>query len=222
MTQTSLIFLAGGKGTRFGSPTPKQYISLQGKPIALHSFELFVSLAEIHEIIVVCETEAQGYFSSTSKPLRFASPGNLRQDSVYSGLLQTSPSSTFILTHDAARPFVSKEAILDLLEAVKRTGAASLANPVVNTIKQANAQKQIEKTLDRSCLWEMQTPQALKRSLFFEGFAQLHRQSLQVTDDVALAELLSHPVEVVPSSPRNFKITTPFDLTVANALCATN
>lgn len=218
----SLILLAGGKGTRFGSPLPKQYALLKGKPLALYSFEFFLSLPRIDEIIVVCEEEYKHYFKSSSKPVFFALPGARRQDSVYAGLLKTSSQADFVLTHDAARPFVEKDLLLPLLEAAHRTGAAALGVAAVNTIKLCDSKNEIIKTLDRSQLWEMQTPQILKRSLFFSAFQMVHEQQIEITDDVSLAEWVSHPAEVVPSSPKNFKITTPLDLRLAEVLCATN
>lgn len=214
---TSLVFLAGGTGSRMGSSVPKQYLPLSGKPVALHSFEIFSHSPEIDEIIVVCDPLYRSLFHS-EKPLLFALPGKRRQDSVYSGLLLTSPQSHIVLTHDSARPFIDFKGIRSLLAAVERTGAAALAAPVSSTIKEACPAHFVQRTLDRSRLWEMQTPQALIRSLFFAAFQQL--QSLDITDDISLAERIGHPTEVVPYTPRNFKITTPFDLAVAETLIA--
>ena len=92
---------------------------------------------------------------------------------------------------------------------------------MTNTIKKCNAKGIIEETLDRTVLWEMQTPQGMKRDLFFESFDYVHQHHLNVTDDLAMCELIWKKGEIVPSSPQNFKITTPFDLAVAETLCAT-
>ncbi len=221
----SLIFCAGGIGSRMGASTPKQYLTLEDKPIALYSFELFAASPEIDEIIVVCEPQYQSLFHCPHKPLSFALPGKERQLSVYSGLLKTSAQSDYVLTHDSARPFLERPYLLAVLEAVLRTGAAALAAPVVCTIKQCSSSRIVEKTLDRSRLWEMQTPQALSRSLFFDAFAHAFKNNINVTDDMALAESFGHTVEIVPSTSHNLKITTPFDLAVAKILlhsCATN
>lgn len=216
---TSLIFLAGGIGSRMGSAVPKQFLPLFGKPIALHSFELFSRSSEIDEIIVVCDPSRRSLFEC-EKPVRFAFPGNRRQDSVYSGLLLTSPQSRYVLTHDAARPFLDSAGLRSVLAAVQRTGAAALAAPVSSTIKEAYPTHLVKRTLDRSTLWEMQTPQALLRSLFFSAFEHALRNNLDLTDDLSLAESVGHPAEIVPYTPRNFKITTPFDLAVAETLLA--
>lgn len=215
----SLIFLAGGIGSRMGSPVPKQFLPLSGKPIALHSFELFARSPEIDEIVVVCEPSRRALFEC-EKPLRFALPGKRRQDSVYSGLLHTSAQSRYVLIHDSARPFLDSAGIRSLLAAVQRTGAAALAAPVTSTIKEACLSHLVQRTLDRSRLWEMQTPQALLRSLLFTAYEHAIRNHLDITDDISLAESIGHPSEIVPYTPRNFKITTPFDLAVAETLLA--
>ena len=219
LPSTSLIFLAGGIGSRMGSSVPKQYLPLCGKPIALYSFDLFARSPEIDEIVVVCEPSYRHLFQC-EKPLRFASPGKRRQDSVYSGLLLTSPQARYILTHDSARPFLDAAGLRSVLATVQRAGAAALASPVSSTIKEANPSHLVQRTLDRSRLWEMQTPQALLRSLFFDAFEHALRNRLDITDDISLAEIIGHPTEVVPYTPRNFKITTPFDLAVAETLLA--
>lgn len=214
---TSLIFLAGGMGTRMGASIPKQYLLLREKPLALYSFERFKSSPEITEIVVVCEPEYEKYFTG---PIRFAKPGQRRQDSVYSGLQKT--TQPWILTHDSARPFFETKYLLPLLEAARRTGAAALGAPVTSTIKQCFPSKIVEKTLDRSLLWEIQTPQAIQRDLLFQAFAHINAHKIDVTDELSMMERLGLPAEIVPCTARNMKITTPFDLAVAEVLCATS
>lgn len=217
-----MILAAGGVGSRMGHAIPKQYLPLAGKPIALHSFDLFCRMEEVDEIIVVCEEPYRKLFSCTNKPLFFADPGKRRQDSIFNGLSRASDRADLICTHDAARPFIEKETFLALLEKALAVGAATLAAPVICTIKQSNPNRIVEKTLDRSSLWEIQTPQALTRDLFLRGFKYANENKIEVTDDTSLAELLHAPVALVPSLHRNFKITTPFDLAVAETLCATS
>ena len=182
----SLILLAGGTGSRMGAVHPKQFLLLGGQPVALHSFNLFMEIPEIGEIIVVCDPAYQNIFHSSSKPLFFAPPGKRRQDSVYNGLQQCSPHAELIVVHDSARPFLEKKDLLNLLEAASRVGAATLATPITSTIKQGNAEKRVEKTVDRSQLWEIQTPQAIRADWIREGFQRVHQKNLQVTDDVSI------------------------------------
>jgi len=211
----SLIFLAGGIGTRMGAPTPKQFLPLNNKLLALHSYEMFAETPMIKEIVVVCEEPYQHFF----KP-PFALPGKRRQDSVYSGLLKT--TQEIILIHDAARPFIEAKYIPLLIEATLRTGAAALGSPVTSTIKEANSEKIVQKTLNRDHLWEIQTPQGIKRELLFRAFDNALKNNLDVTDDLSMVEAMGAPAEIVPCTSKNFKITTPFDLELARMLCATN
>jgi 2-C-methyl-D-erythritol 4-phosphate cytidylyltransferase len=214
----TLILVAGGSGSRIGSLIPKQFLPLAGKPIALHSFDLFCEMEEIDEIVVVCAPEFRSLFSCKSKPLFFADPGRRRQDSIFSGFWKTSKQASIVCTHDAARPFIEKKAVLSLLEETLKTGAATLGSPVVCTIKECSPNRCVAKTLDRSKLWEIQTPQAIRREIFAKGISLVQDKNLEITDDTALAELLQAEVAVVPSSPRNFKITHPQDLLVAEAI----
>jgi 2-C-methyl-D-erythritol 4-phosphate cytidylyltransferase len=215
----SLILLAGGHGTRFGSPLPKQYHSVAGKLIALYSFDFFLDLPEIAEIIVVCEDSYRPIFSSSVKPIHFALPGKRRQDSVFSGLQKVAASTQIVCIHDAARPFPEKSSVLELLEDCKKFGAATVGAAITSTIKECDTERNVQKTLNRDALWEIQTPQAVKKELLEEAFTKAYENSWDVTDDVSLIERLGKPVKITPGPKKNFKITTPFDLQLAEFLC---
>jgi 2-C-methyl-D-erythritol 4-phosphate cytidylyltransferase len=219
---TSLIFLAGGKGMRLGGKVPKQFRTIMGKPLALYSLEIFASLPEIDEIIVVCEKSFSSLFASIQKPLNFVLPGHRRQDSVYRGLMASSNQSDLVCVHDSARPFVEKKFILHLLHKAGRLGAAALAIPAANTIKQADPSRCVQRTLPRQELWELQTPQAIRRSLFIKAYAYAHQHQIEATDDLSLIEAMGEKTYLIEGSPRNFKITTPFDWILAEKLCASN
>jgi 2-C-methyl-D-erythritol 4-phosphate cytidylyltransferase len=218
----SAILLAGGKGTRLGKGVCKQFRPLLGKPLALYSFELFVQLSEIDEIIVVCDLQYQYLFTSQKKPIRFAKPGSDRQGSVYNGLLETFESADLVCIHDSARPFVEKDFILALLTKAILLRAAALAIPVSNTIKQVEPNNKVMKTLPRRELWELQTPQAIRRDLFMTANLYAKHHQIAATDDLSLVEAMGEPMHLVMGSPKNFKITTPFDWFVAEKICASN
>lgn len=207
----SLILLAGGRGIRMGSSKPKTFLSLKGKPIILHSFDLFASMEEIDEIVVVCPEEHRHIFPPGTL---FALPGNERQDSVQSGFQKT--TGEFLLIHDGARPLVKKEDVQKLLQEGIPIGAATLGAPTKNTIKQVETSGMVEKTLHRPALYDMFTPQLLRRDLYEQGFAAAKGKIL--TDDVALAERIGHPVKIVEGCSQNIKITTPIDLKLAEIL----
>ena len=206
MDDLSIILLAGGMGTRMQSQIPKQFLQLGNKPIALHSYDLFQKLNL--EIVVVVNEDYHHLFPGAL----FAAPGKRRQDSVESGLAKC--SKEWILVHDSARPFITLEMVEKLYSAAKKTGAATTGMPMIATVKQACCQNLVEKTLDRDRIWEIQTPQIVRREILIEGFAK----GCEVTDDVSLAELVGIPVQLVEGSRFNMKITTADDLILARKL----
>lgn len=193
--------------------TPKQYIPLAGKPIALHSFELLRDFPLIREVIVACTLKYQSLFASSV----CAVAGQRRQDSLFNALQKVSEDAQYILIHDAARPLLNEEDLKNVIDAGIAHGAATLATPVKATIKQADNDQMVLRTLDRSTLYEIQTPQVLKKELLIKGFQKAQKERLTVTDDVALAECIGHPVKLVMGSYENIKITTPEDLALAES-----
>ncbi|KAB1208638.1 2-C-methyl-D-erythritol 4-phosphate cytidylyltransferase, chloroplastic [Morella rubra] len=159
----SVILLAGGKGKRMGASMPKQYLPLLGQPIALYSLHTFSQLIEVKEIIVVCDPSYKDIFEETKEnihvELKFTLPGKERQDSVYSGLQAVDLNSELVCIHDSARPLVLSGDIEKVLKDGRLNGAAVLGVPVKATIKEANSQSFVVRTLNRKTLWEMQTPQ---------------------------------------------------------------
>ena len=215
----SIILLAGGQGTRMGNSTPKQFLPLNGKPLALYSFDFFTQIdLPIQEIVVVCEPKYQLLFTHPFYKIVFAKPGTTRQYSVMHGFEALSQNTDFIMIHDSARPFLQEEDVKNLFEEALKIGAATLAYPISTTIKQTNTENIVTCTLDRNFLWEIQTPQCLKSSLLKSGFKKILEENLLVTDDVSLAELQNHPVKILKSNPQNFKITTPLDFKLAEVI----
>ncbi|CAD6235517.1 unnamed protein product [Miscanthus lutarioriparius] len=218
----SVILLSGGQGKRMGASMPKQYLPLLGLPIALHSLKTFCQLKEVKEVVVVCEPDYSDVFEGSIEnlqiPLKFARPGKERQDSVFNGLQEIDGDSELLCVHDSARPLVSSEDVKKVLEDAAVHGAAVLGVPVKATIKEANSDSFVVKTLDRKTLWEMQTPQVMKPNLLRDGFELVKRDGLEVTDDVSIVEYLKHPVYITEGSYTNIKVTTPDDLLLAERL----
>lgn len=212
-----VLLLAGGKGSRFSSITLKQFIPFEGKPLALHAFDVFFNSPLVSEIVIVCEKEYQNIFPQNER-ITFAKPGSLRQHSVFSGFMQLSPSVDWICVHDAVRPFITQKMLSQLYEEGKRFGAATLASPVHYTIKKFSSRHLVSETLDRSSLCIVHTPQFLNRQVFEVGMEKTLKENIIVTDDVSLAELIHHPVKVILSSDANIKITLPDDLKLVKAL----
>ncbi|PSS21671.1 2-C-methyl-D-erythritol 4-phosphate cytidylyltransferase [Actinidia chinensis var. chinensis] len=218
----SVILLAGGKGKRMGASMPKQYLPLLGQPIALYSFYTFSQMIEVKEIIVVCDPSYEDIFQDTKEKiqvdLKFTLPGKERQDSVYSGLQAVDLKSELVCIHDSARPLVTSGDVKKVLKDGWLNGAAVLGVPVKATIKEANSESYVARTLDRKTLWEMQTPQVIKPDLLKKGFELVNREGLEVTDDVSIVEHLKHPVYITEGSYTNIKVTTPDDLLLAERI----
>lgn len=214
---TGVILLAGGIGSRMKAPIPKQFLTINQKPIIHYCYELFLAASGIAEISVVCPPEYQHFFTAhgQSPRLSFALPGLRRQDSVYNGLQAMKSKHSVICVHDGVRPFISQAIIQNVIDAAKLIGAATVGVPVKSTIKECDKTQMVLRTPDRSILWEIQTPQAIQRNLLEQGFEFAIHRNITVTDDVSLVELLGKPVKIVEGSYSNIKITTPDDLVFA-------
>jgi 2-C-methyl-D-erythritol 4-phosphate cytidylyltransferase len=219
----SVILLAGGQGLRMGAATPKQFLVLEGKPMARFSFDIFHSMPEVDEVVVVCSPDYRQLFEGYSwpKPVKFALPGARRQDSVFSGMQEVSPSCGLVCIHDGARPFIDTSLVERVLQAARQYGAAAAGMPVKFTVKECCSQGFVRSTPDRSGIWEVQTPQAVRLDWLVEGFRHSHGQGITVTDDVSLVELLGKEVRMVEGAHHNIKVTVPIDLTIAQNILAT-
>lgn len=222
----SLVFLSGGSGRRFGSPVPKQYLSVCDKPVALHSFDLFLSMSEFQEYVVVCAKEWTFLFTEAAKKhqkekkLRFALPGERRQDSVWNGIVHMS-SESLVCIHDGARPLVGADEVQKVIRQASLCGAAALGVKVKSTIKLCDEDRWIKKTLDRASLFEIHTPQVILLSWLREGFQYAREHQITVTDDLSLIELVNKPAKIVEGKYSNIKITTQEDLKVVEFLRCT-
>ncbi|CAJ1940470.1 unnamed protein product [Sphenostylis stenocarpa] len=132
------------------------------------------------------------------------------------------PNSELVCIHDSARPLVLSRDVKKVLKDGLLNGAAVLGVPVKATIKEANRESFVVKTLDRKTLWEMQTPQVIKPELLRKGFELVNREGLEVTDDVSIVEHLKHPVYITEGSYTNIKVTTPDDMLLAERILNIN
>lgn len=217
---SAALIVAAGRGTRAGTELPKQYVELDGKSILRRTVDVFLGLPEITRLtVVIAKGDAAAYRTAleglTDK--RLTNPvegGDTRSASVRAGLealAATSPAQ--VLIHDAARPFVSSETILGVLNALNVHDGAFAAIPIVDAIWRADGGFAIS-PLDRSVLWRAQTPQGFR----FESILSAHRTFEGIAaDDVEVARAAGHLVRIVEGSEANFKITTPADLARARA-----
>jgi 2-C-methyl-D-erythritol 4-phosphate cytidylyltransferase len=152
------------------------------------------------------------------KPFRVVAGGKERQDSVWNGLEALSPGTGLVAIQDAARPCTSPALIAATVAAAREMGAAVAAQPVTDTIKESRDGKLIERTLDRSRLWAVQTPQTFRVDIIRRALMAVRQQGLLVTDDTAACELIGQPVQLVLSTDPNPKVTRPEDLPSVEAL----
>jgi 2-C-methyl-D-erythritol 4-phosphate cytidylyltransferase len=226
MPSFAVILPAAGSSSRFGSN--KLLEPLSGKPVLWHSLRAFTRRDDVSHIVVPTNDYAALHDRlTTSAPtllvdprLNFCPGGACRAESVMRGLRELPNDVEWVAIHDAARPLVSQKLIDATLATAIEHGAAVPALPVNLTIKQARGPlpARVEKTVPRSELWAMQTPQIMRRAELLDAFEKCPLPLDQVTDDVQLLELAGKPVYLVAGDERNIKITTPIDLKVAELL----
>ena len=219
------IVVAGGRGSRMGGNLPKQYLELKGKPVISYCLEAFersfideVILVTAEDFLDFCRTnivEKYGY----KKVKKIVAGGKERYHSVEKGL-QEAKDSDYVYIHDAARPYVTQEMLERLAHAVRCYDAVAAAVPTKDTIKEADKDAMSVKTLDRSRLWNIQTPQVFSYPLISRAFEELKRDSAAgITDDTMVVEKYTgHRVKMVEGSYSNYKITTPEDMIIMEAL----
>ncbi|NLN65727.1 MAG: 2-C-methyl-D-erythritol 4-phosphate cytidylyltransferase [Clostridiaceae bacterium] len=202
----------------------KQYLLISGKPILAHTIEAFERCEIISEIIIVIHHEDRKLFEECILPFGFSKitsvvdGGADRQASVYRGLQRIDPACEIIMVHDGARPFIHSNIITDSVNVAKKQGVACVGVPVKDTIKMVNSVKRVDKTLERSLLWAVQTPQVFKRDILIKAHEKAIEEGYRGTDDSVLAERLGIPVHMVMGSYSNIKITTIEDLAIAEAI----
>jgi 2-C-methyl-D-erythritol 4-phosphate cytidylyltransferase len=220
MPTFGVILAAAGQSSRFQDANYKKpFAPLAGRAVWLHSAEKFLERSDVKQVVIVVAPEdRESFVEKFGANLAFmgvtlAEGGAHRADSVRRGLEKLGPEIDFVAIHDAARPCIAPPWIDRVFEAGARTGAAILATPVVGTLKRVGPDGTITETVDRTGLWEAQTPQVFSRDLLERAFAV--RQDGQPTDEAQLVEGLGQRVTVVPGSPINLKITSREDLRLA-------
>lgn len=219
------LVMAAGLGTRFGGPVPKQVRELTGKAVVAVAVEAMAA-GGCTDAVVVVKAGTHNHFrlalAASPIPVRFATGGDSRQESVHNGLqaIEDSPRlsrSTRVLIHDAARPLVPAYVVESVLAALD-AGAVAVtpAVPVVDTIRQLDEQGST--VIDRSALRAVQTPQGFDRRIITDCHERLRAEGGEVTDDVSCCQRYGYPVELVEGSRMALKITEPMDLDIAETL----
>lgn len=212
------IVPAAGSGQRLGGGTPKAFRLLAGTTMLRRSAEVVAGCVDS----VIVAVPARWYdaaivdLADTGCPVTVVVGGSTRQESVLAALAVLPPSVEIVLVHDAARPLMPSAVGVAVVAAV-RAGAPAVvpALSVTDTLKTVNTSGRVTGTVDRAGLVAVQTPQGFSREVLMRA----HRAaSSTATDDAALVEALGIPVHTIPGDPAGFKITTPCDVVMAEAL----
>lgn len=214
----SALIVAAGKGTRMGPKVDKLFLEVAGRPVLAHTWEQFDRCREIAQIIIVVREGLQETVRSLASKFDFKKNfaivlgGSERQDSVWNGLEALDPASEIVAIQDAARPCTSEDLIVATIAAAREVGASVAAQPVTDTVKQSQDGRLVERTLDRSTLWAVQTPQTFRVEVIRRAMSEVRRKGLSVTDDTAACEFIGQAVRLVVGREPNPKVTRPEDL----------
>ncbi len=234
--RVAVVIPAAGAGRRLGGAR-KQFRTLGGAPVLVRTAEVFERHPEVEALVVVGppgEAEALGdelRGHGLAKLHAIVGGGATRQASVGKGLAALPEAAGLVLVHDAVRPFLPADRLTAVIEAARRHGAAALAVPVADTVRRGETDSgdaacgdaacgdaAFGETLPRDGLWRMQTPQAFRAEWLRAAHAAAELGGPTGTDEVELVQRLGHGVRVVEGSALTFKITTPADWTLAEAL----
>ncbi|MEB3105038.1 MAG: 2-C-methyl-D-erythritol 4-phosphate cytidylyltransferase [Cyanobacteriota bacterium] len=221
-----LLIAAAGSGRRMGAAGNKLLLEVAGRPVLAWTLDAALACEAIRWIGIVGQPvdadpiAAIVAAAQPDRPVEWILGGDTRQDSVSRGLAALPAGAEGVLIHDGARCLVEPELLERCVEAVAGGAAVIAATPVTDTIKQVDGNGTITATPDRSALWAAQTPQGFPVAQLREAHATATAEGWSVTDDAALFERLGLPVQVLQAPPSNIKLTTPFDLTIAEAVLA--
>ena len=225
--RTVALIPAAGLGLRMGGggDVRKQFRPLGGVPLVVHSLRVFQASPVIDAVILAvpeadlpyCRAEIVEAHRFT-KVAHVVAGGKERQDSVRHALAAVGEGVHLVVIHDAVRPFLTDTMVRHVVEAARVDGAAIIAVPMRDTVKQVGGDRLIERTIDRKPLWLAQTPQAFRRDWLDEAHRKAQAEGLAATDDAFLLEWMGHPVRVVEGSGENIKVTRPEDLVIGEAI----
>ncbi|ERI95058.1 2-C-methyl-D-erythritol 4-phosphate cytidylyltransferase [Clostridiales bacterium oral taxon 876 str. F0540] len=224
MSKVSAIVVAAGKGSRMKSDINKQFINIKGMPVLYYTLKAFETCKLVDEIILVtAKDEIQHCINQIvikydiRKISSVVEGGKERQHSVFNGL-KAAKNSDIVLIHDGARPFVSTKIIEEGISYAERYGACACGVMPKDTIKCVDENGFSIDTLDRSSLFQVQTPQCFKYNLILDCHEKGINDDIRVTDDTGVVEYYGHKVYLYEGSYNNIKITTPEDLVIGEKI----
>lgn len=217
------IVPAAGSGKRLKSREKKPFISLAGKPLVTYALKALGESSLIDNIIVAVDAGSIERLKGIifkyrlKKISNIVKGGKTRAESVRNCFNAIDPSCDIVLIHDGARPFLNKKIIKDSVELAKKFGGCVTAVPATDTVKIADKNLFVAKTLDRKVLWLAQTPQTFRYDLLKSALKNIGSNS-DITDDASMLERIGKKVKILKGSVKNFKITTKEDLKMSEVL----
>lgn len=218
------IIVAAGKSERMGSDVDKAFLSLGTRPVLAYSLLAFEQCPMIDGVILVVRKDrldsARGLAQifGCDKVRKIVAGGTSRQASVMIGLGELGDDVRTVAVHDGARPCVTPDLISETIKSAKRHGSGVAAVKITDTVKEVDHGMVVARTVDRSKLWAVQTPQTFKVELLAQAYDNVKKKKLAITDEASAVESLGEAVHLVPASLSNIKITTPEDLTLASMI----
>ena len=223
MPKVGVIIAAAGAGRRMKADRPKQFLVLEGVPILVLTLRKFDASGLIDHMVIASPREAVEEVrqlvdrAGLTKPIIAIEGGERRQDSVAIAMRHLAPDTDLVAVHDGVRPFVSLKDIEQVTATADETGAAILALPITDTVKEVERDV-VKSTLRRENLVLVQTPQVFRAQILHDAFDSARRDGYYGTDEASLVERMGHPVSIVRGSTRNIKITRPSDLSLGRFL----
>jgi len=225
MAKICVILPAAGRSTRFGDPKQKKiYSELEGRAVWLRAVEPFVNRDDVEQMILVIAAEDRELFDRRYKAsvafmnIEVIEGGAERSDSIAQALDRVKPGCDYVAIHDAARPCLTVDQVDAVFKAAEEHGAALLAIPASDTLKQVGDDRMTLGTVNRRGVYLAQTPQVFRKDWLLAAYADREKLGAAVTDDTQLVEALGHRCAVVDGSSFNLKITTKADLLLASAI----
>lgn len=213
----SVILAAGGSSSRFGKD--KLIEKINNEEVIIHTLKKFYNLSNVNEIVIVTAKhliEIIKNLTKDYKKVKVVEGSTSRQKSVFNGLKNVSKNTNFVIIHDGARPLIKEETILKCLNEAFVSKAAAVGVKTTDTIKLTDENMNIIKTIDRSFLYNIQTPQIFEYQTILACHEKLVDKNF--TDDASMLEYLNIPVKIVEGEYSNIKITTKTDLELAKIL----
>lgn len=217
-----LIVPAAGIGARMGADHPKQYLSLGNKTLLEQTLERLLTLSFIERLVLVLHPQDRWWRElsfSKNKCISVVAGGEQRSDSVFNALqslAQVADKNDWVLVHDAARPCVTRGSIENLRQqTIAHSVGGILGVPVSDTLKSVTAAQQISATIDRSGLWQAQTPQMFRYEILRSCLERALIENKTITDEASAVETYGHQPLIVAGRSDNIKITRPEDLLLA-------